>query len=716
MKKSVLIVLMMFAVAAVQAQYYYIAKKGVDADFNPFTSTGATTLLNKPSNDVLSTAQTIPFAWSYYGNPVTQYKASDNGYITFDVSSTTSDGANTTLPDAGGPNNAIYAFWDDLELKTFTPNANAIIAVKSWTYGTAPKRIHVIQWMAPSPFGQASASNVLYATVRLYEGGDFDVVNSYGFGSFSGTIGCENTDGTAGTMVTGSPNRNFGGGNGTYDAATSDVFEFHEGTQSMYDIAMLKSTTPAIVSVSTGATVAGVLSNYGSEAITSFTLNYTVDGGSVVTQNVTSVNIAPSGGTYNFSHATKAMLATAGKNYAIKVWASNINGNVDGNTTNDELSFSVFVNNGVSGDKHVFVEEGTGAWCGYCPDGHLRMKDIIDQIPSTVAVMHHNSDGMTNTNSDIINTTYQTGFPYGMIDRVLFSGETTVGQNRGLWANRVATQVNAPTPFDVKITTKTWDAATRKINFTVEVKSVDYAQGDIRINAYVVENNIKGAAGNSFSQHNYYSSTNPNGAAGGPSHPLYNEAYVIDGYNHQHVVRNIPSGAWGTAGVIPNTVAPNATYTQSYSYTLPAEKMVTLAGADPIRGMNKAEDIVLAAFVSYYNADVNKRQVMNSTEVTLFGGYNGISNPVKTEIATTVYPNPTSGLTTVNFTLTNTAATAVEVYDMLGNKVLTANEGQYTAGEHTVAFNADALSNGMYLVQVKIDGEIAGVSKFVVNK
>jgi hypothetical protein len=692
-----------------------LPKKGVDASFDPFTSTGATTLLNKPSNDVLSTAQTIPFAWSFYGNPVTQYKASDNGYITFDVSETTSYGANTTLPDATGPNNAIYAFWDDLELKTFTPNANAIIALKSWTYGTAPKRIHVIQWMAPSPFGQPSASNVLYATVRLYEGGDFDVVNSYGFGSFSGTIGCENVDGTEGTMVAGSPTRNFGGGNGSYDPATSDVFEFHSGTQSMYDIAMLKSTTPEIVSVAAGATITGVLSNYGSEAITSFTLNYTVDGGLPVTQNITSVNIAPSGGTYNFSHATKAALATAGKNYAIKVWASNINGNADENTANDELSFGIFVNNGVSGEKHVFVEEGTGAWCGYCPDGHLRMKDIIDQIPSTVAVMHHNNDGMTNTNSNTINSTYQTGFPYGMIDRVLFDGETTVGQNRGLWANRVASQINASTPFDIKITSKTWDAATRKINFTVEVKSVDYAQGDIRINGLVVENNIRGAAGNNFSQHNYYSKTG--GAVGGSSHPLYNESDVIDGYNHQHVVRSIPSGAWGTANVIPTLVAPNATYTQSYTYTLPAETSVTLPGAtDPIRGMNKAEDIVLVAFVSYYNADITKRVVMNSSEVTLFGGYNGVSTPVKTEVATTVYPNPTSGLTTVNFTLASAASTAVEVYDMLGNKVLTANEGQYTSGEHTVAFSADALSNGMYLVQVKVDGEIAGVSKFVVNK
>eukprot|EP01036_Dinobryon_divergens_P059702 gene59702-79646_t len=141
------------------------------------------------------------------------------------------------------------------------------------------------------------------------------------------------------------------------------------------------------------------------------------------------------------------MLPTAGQTYSIKVWVSEINDNADENNANDEITTSVFVNNGISGTKNVLVEEGTGAWCGYCPDGHLRMKDIKTQTPSVVTVMHHNGDG-----------------------------EATVGQNRGLWANRVATQANVPAPLEIKITSKTFDPASRKIDFTVEVKSVDYVK------------------------------------------------------------------------------------------------------------------------------------------------------------------------------------------------------------------------------------------------
>ncbi len=48
-------------------------------------------------------------------------KVSDNGYITFDLTTTASVNTPTALPDAGGPNNAIYAFWSNVELKS-APN------------------------------------------------------------------------------------------------------------------------------------------------------------------------------------------------------------------------------------------------------------------------------------------------------------------------------------------------------------------------------------------------------------------------------------------------------------------------------------------------------------------------------------------------------------------------------------------------------------------
>ena len=85
---------------------------GTEAPY-AYNSAGAT-VLSVPAQDVLSSAQTIPFSWEFFGVPVTSYKASDNGYITFDAAATVSDPANTAIPNAAGPNNAIYALWDDI--------------------------------------------------------------------------------------------------------------------------------------------------------------------------------------------------------------------------------------------------------------------------------------------------------------------------------------------------------------------------------------------------------------------------------------------------------------------------------------------------------------------------------------------------------------------------------------------------------------------------
>ena len=157
-----------------------------------------TEILSTPSNDVFSAVQTIPFAWNFYGTPVSSYLVSDNGYITFETAASTSDPVNGSIPSTGGPNNAIYSFWDDLGLT----NPTGIVGkVRTSEYGIAPNRVHVIQWISVTPAG---GSGFLSTAIRLYECGDFDIVHSYANASvLTGTVGCENATGTNGTMAEG---------------------------------------------------------------------------------------------------------------------------------------------------------------------------------------------------------------------------------------------------------------------------------------------------------------------------------------------------------------------------------------------------------------------------------------------------------------------------------------------------------------------------------
>ncbi|MBK8382030.1 MAG: hypothetical protein IPL16_09090 [Ignavibacteria bacterium] len=81
------------------------------------TGTAITTWTNGTGDDG-SVVVALPSPFSYYGNSYSQLKICTNGWVSFDVASTNAAYSNTALPDAVEPNNAIYGFWDDLDVRT----------------------------------------------------------------------------------------------------------------------------------------------------------------------------------------------------------------------------------------------------------------------------------------------------------------------------------------------------------------------------------------------------------------------------------------------------------------------------------------------------------------------------------------------------------------------------------------------------------------------
>ena len=58
--------------------------------------------------------------------------------------------------------------------------------------------------------------------------------------------------------------------------------------------------------------------------------------------------------------------------------------------------------------KKVLIEEFTGAWCGYCPDGAHRLEKIIDSNDGNViGVSLHNGDQMAVGHTDYLGSIYQ---------------------------------------------------------------------------------------------------------------------------------------------------------------------------------------------------------------------------------------------------------------------------------------------------------------------
>ena len=65
------------------------------------------------------------------------------------------------------------------------------------------------------------------------------------------------------------------------------------------------------------------------------------------------------------------------------------------------------------------------------------------------------------------------------------------------------------------------------------------------------------------------------------------------------------------------------------------------------------------------------------------------------------YPNPVSGQATIEYALPERSEVTVEVYDMLGRRVVTLVNGKKQAGDHSVQLNAADLSSGTYFYRMR---------------
>ena len=138
------------------------------------------------------------------------------------------------------------------------------------------------------------------------------------------------------------------------DIAVSEIFAVD---------AKLLSVQMDHIIVAGNTDISGTLMNYGTDPITSFDLNWAIEGGTTYTEEISGVNIAPNQN-YSFTHADQ-WNASPGIQH-LNVWVSNINGaGDDGNTENDEISKTVSVAT-QSVARLPLYEEFTSSTCPPC--------------------------------------------------------------------------------------------------------------------------------------------------------------------------------------------------------------------------------------------------------------------------------------------------------------------------------------------------------------
>jgi flagellar hook assembly protein FlgD len=64
-------------------------------------------------------------------------------------------------------------------------------------------------------------------------------------------------------------------------------------------------------------------------------------------------------------------------------------------------------------------------------------------------------------------------------------------------------------------------------------------------------------------------------------------------------------------------------------------------------------------------------------------------------------PNPFNPTTEIAFSLPEASQVTLEVYNIMGQKVVTLINGYVEAGEHTVIWDGSNVTSGMYLYRLK---------------
>lgn len=321
--------------------------------------------------------------------------------------------------------------------------------------------------------------------------------------------------------------------------------------------------------------------------------------------------------------------------------------------------------------RKLVIEEFTGIYCVYCPDGAAKVQEILDKYPDqAMAVGIHSSnqysqpqqsghpDFRTQYGSSLQTLSGLSGFPAGMVNRIQFAGWEQTGSslamNRNYWMSAADQIIDAGemSPVNIGLRT-TWNASTRELTIETELYFTANEPAQDRLHIHVTESNIIG--------HQTGGSAN---------------------YNHKHVLRDVVTGF---SGELISTTTQGTLWSKTYTVDIPS-------GWD-------IDNMEVIAFVT----DVYKKETRTGENVQALNGSTAVSELKPEDITMSVYPNPTQGESKLQFTLAKTSDVNVEVLNLIGETVLQPFSGTVQANRPQVVDlgNAD-LKAGIYFVRIQV--------------
>ncbi len=464
-----------------------------------------------------------------------------------------------------------------------------------------------------------------------------------------------------------------------------------------FDVATLSHSVYKYSTINTNNTIAATFKNNGFTPITNLTINYKMDNGSTISETKI---LSPA---LNYLESRELTFSTLYNSTVpiyngFKIWSSTINAQADQVASNDTITGRITISLS-SPAKKVLVEEFTSATCDWCPSAYTNLKSIVTTNTNVIAASIHDNDNMAITEAATLSSEFNPSFPSALIDRYYFSANKAMSIEPVNWNTYITQRSAMKVPATVTITNVNYNLTTKQIDATVSTTFVGDVKGDYRLNLYIKENNVYGpiadSTDNQWNQYNalFNISASPYYQYGN----LIGSNYVMSAasYKHQYVIDTIVDGAFGGNASIPlNGSTIGQTYTKTYSYILPA------ATAGEFRF--NADNIYLIGTLSEYDFSSQAKTILNAAEVKLNTNSEtiiGIKENQKNNIQLNVFPNPTSDVCHLNFSLNNDEFVKINVYNTLGELVYMETKN-VSAGNVDYILNVNALPSGNYSVQV----------------
>lgn len=339
--------------------------------------------------------------------------------------------------------------------------------------------------------------------------------------------------------------------------------------------------------------------------------------------------------------------------------------------------------------RNIFVEKYTALWCGWCPYGELEIDSLQKHNPGKIVpVAIHYSDRFTIPDGKMSGDSLRLFYlPSASMDRhywpnpdddiylgCVYSGYF-VNDIQSYAAQRLAVKPSC----SVSLSNVNYNSTSTVLTVTVNANFNAVDSGDMRLNLLLTEDSV----------YTPYEQKNDVEMYGGT--PFSGKGDPIRSWYTNHILRDMQGGPWGTAGAIPAKVVAGNSYSQTYSFKVPATYSM--------------KHLNVIGLVQKFNLDYKQREVLNCTlsPINAFLTTN-VAKPELTRSLITISPNPVTENCAINILTEKPGRATVALINALGEKVDCLFDGILPTENNSLTWAAD-VPNGIYFIATKLNGE-----------